>query len=207
LTDTVDWNTNSLTSWGMNEVTANNEILKSSVFHRLIQRAFPGWFPYNSVRFFHPFYTAQQNATFAKAQGYASGFKMSPDSTKNDETGLQEYDVSGSSPSKPQKPVYVTDFASIRTILDNHDGNFVHPALLHAENLPQAMQDVLSHGKARPESDALLDHVSDTQDKLSKYLAGLMLSIAKRELVAMTPSSYQVDATRECVTELRMLIA
>lgn len=46
---TIDWNTNSLTSWGMKEVMPDNEVCKSSVFHRLLQRAFPGWFPYDSM--------------------------------------------------------------------------------------------------------------------------------------------------------------
>jgi hypothetical protein len=194
---TVDWNTNSLTSWGWNEVASDNEVLKSSVFHRLIQRAFPGWFPYDSIRFFHPFYTAQQNAAFAKAQGYASGFKMGLEPELNEVTGLPEYNVAKSNPKKPQKPIYVSDFASIAAILNDTDGNFMHPALLHPENLPSAMQIVLSSETATIDSDNVVDHVSNNEAQLTKYLVELMQSIVKRETIAMAPADFRIDATRE----------
>ena len=60
----------------MNEVTPDNSVLKSSVFHRLLQRAFPGWYPYTSIQFFHPFYTPKQNAEYARQQGYTSDFNI-----------------------------------------------------------------------------------------------------------------------------------
>lgn len=59
---TVDWSTDSLTSWGMKEVTPDNDVLKSSVFHQLLQRAFPERFPADLIRFFYPFYTSEKNA-------------------------------------------------------------------------------------------------------------------------------------------------
>ena len=132
---TVDWNTNSLTSWGMKEVTPDNEICKSSVFHRLIQRAFPGWFPYNSIRFFHPFYTAKQNAIFAKEQGYGPEFK---------ETQVPEFGVVMSPPKRPKKPHSLTTFDDIAYVLNDDGENFVHPALLHMENWPKKMREVFS---------------------------------------------------------------
>ena len=73
----------------MEEVTPDSDVLKSSVFHRLIQRAFPGWFPYDSIRYLHPFYTKTQNQQFAESQGYLPDF----DSTN---------------PRKPAKPIYST---------------------------------------------------------------------------------------------------
>ncbi|KAK3679554.1 hypothetical protein LTR78_001115 [Recurvomyces mirabilis] len=195
---TVDWNTNSLTSWGMNEVTADNETLKSSVYHRLIQRAFPGWFPYDSVRFFHPFYTSQQNAIYANAQGYAPQFKMSkiPD-IKVKDTDQKAYDVSKSEPQKPRKPIYLTDISRIRSVLDDHKDDFMHPALLHRENLPKAMQDVLDPAYAKPECVGLDEYMRQSEPDLVKYLTDLMQIIVKSRSIAMTTSTFQIDVTRD----------
>ncbi|KAK5110343.1 hypothetical protein LTR62_006051 [Meristemomyces frigidus] len=194
---TVDWNTNSLTSWGMKEVTSDNEILKSSVFHRLIQRAFPGWFPYNSIRFFHPFYTAQQNAAYAVAQGYGPDFKMTQTPILNEATNKLEYDVSASQPSKPEKPVYFTDFASIDFVLTDRNGDFVHPSLLRKENLPRKMQDVLDSAFERPTFGGLDDYMLQAESRLKSYLVELMQSIVRREAIAMTNSTFQIDVTRD----------
>ena len=104
---TVDWNTNSLTSWGKNEVTSYENELKSSVFHRLLQRAFPGWFPYNSIRFFHPFYTAAKNAEYAQQQGYGAYSRMTIAPKAKDMFGRPteyQYEVIDSDPVKPKKP-------------------------------------------------------------------------------------------------------
>ncbi|KAI9705161.1 MAG: hypothetical protein M1820_005308 [Bogoriella megaspora] len=131
---TVDWNTNSLTSWGMKEVTPDNDVCKSSVFHRLIQRAFPGWFPYDSIRFFHPFYTAQQNAIFAKAQCYASDFRVTPEPVIQSKRTDQPVFDTGTA--KPKKPVHLTDFKSIALVLNDTGNNFMHPALLYRSSLP-----------------------------------------------------------------------
>ena len=195
---TVDWNTNSLTSWGMNEVTPDNGNLKSSVFHRLIQRAFPGWFPYNSVRFFHPFYTAQQNAIYAAAQGYGPEFKMSDQPTvRNPETDKLEFDVSKSNPEKPKKPVYKYDFENIALVLNDKGHDFMHPAMVHPENLPKQMRDILDPAQKRSAFNALHGHLLESEPDLKKYLDDLMRCIIKRESIAMTNSTFQIDATRD----------
>lgn len=179
---TVDWNTNSLTSWGMREVTPDNDICKSSVFHRLIQRAFPGWFPYNSIRFFHPFYTAKQNAIYAEAQGYGPEFK-----------GVTAL------PTKPKKPIYLTDFGSIFYVLDKQAKNFLHPALYNSENLPEKMKDVLDPNQKKPniEPKTLDDRLLVMEPDFERYLNDLMRSIITRESIAVTNSTFQIDATRE----------
>ncbi|KAH7632588.1 heme peroxidase-domain-containing protein, partial [Sordaria sp. MPI-SDFR-AT-0083] len=131
---TVDWNTNSLTSWGMKEATPDNDVLKSSVFHRLLQRSFPEWFPTNSVRFFHPFYTAQKNAEYAAAQGYGKDFAITPD-------------TSASNPRKPVDPKILTDPAQIMAVLDDHTDNIVHPVRLETDILPAKVAEVLAPRK------------------------------------------------------------
>lgn len=189
---TVDWNTNSLTSWGMKEVTPNNEICKSSVFHRLLQRAFPGWFPSNSIRFFHPFYTAKQNAALAEAQGYSDCFK---------ETAVKHSgEVVAAPVEKPRKPWYLDKFNDIAIVLRGRQSkNFINPAYYFPANLPPAVQAVLDPKQKAPtvSHDILEGYVDDVAADLKKYLEGLMRYIVMRESVSMTNSTFQIDVTRE----------
>ncbi|KAK8017843.1 hypothetical protein PG993_014169 [Apiospora rasikravindrae] len=148
---TVDWNTNSLTSWGMKEVTPNNEVCKSSVFHRLIQRAFPGWFESDTIRFFHPFYTAQQNAIYAKAQGYTNDFAETAPQEASDKQNKNDNFLAAAAVKKPVKPWYLDSFDDISLVLrGDKSKNFTIPAYLYKPNLPQAVQDVLDPKQEAP---------------------------------------------------------
>ncbi|KAK5561933.1 hypothetical protein LTR46_000738 [Exophiala xenobiotica] len=197
---TVDWNTNSLTSWGMKEVTENNDVCKSSVFHRLLQRAFPGWFPYNSIRFFHPFYTSQQNARFAKEQGYAADFRMSMDPVGIDvETENPIFDVAASTPAKPWKPVYLTQADRISAILKDETADFLHPALKELANFPEQMQEVFEQGSRtkKPKAANPADRVHEDAGAMVDYFTEIMRYIVKRESITMNNTTYQIDATRD----------
>ncbi|KAK9774996.1 putative Heme peroxidase-domain-containing protein [Seiridium cardinale] len=195
---TVDWNTNSLTSWGMKEVTPDNDNLKSSVFHRLIQRAFPEWFPYDSVRFFHPFYTSEQNATYAKQQGYEKTFKMEKTVVKNDrDQDIKIWD----NPSKPIKPIYLKDITKINAVLTDQSDKLVHPARLRLKDMPLKVAEIL-----KPRKDGFQAKVQSpikTDDSaLTKYFVDLMRDIIKREFIVMDKSNparpiYQIDITRD----------
>lgn len=196
---TTDWNTNSLTSWGMKEVTPDNDICKSSVFHRLIQRAFPGWFPYNSIQFFHPFYTTQTNARLATEQGYATEFAIAPKASKQ-EGNAAIFDVTKSMPSKPQKPTYLNDKAQISAILAD-PANFKHPALTCKENFPKCFQGIIDRDDMDTPT-AQITHTAVNEIKEDKtaimgYFDDLMQYIIKRESIAMNETTYQIDATRE----------
>lgn len=202
---TVDWNTNSLTSWGMKEVTPDNDVLKSSVFHRLLQRSFPEWFPNNSIRFFHPFYTAQKNAEYAEAQGYGKDFAIKPVAEKS-------FDTSASNPRKPMDPKILTDPALIMAVLDDDSDNIVHPVCLEPEILPGKVAEVLAIHKddqsetdyKKPPSEHRGDIDSDTAE-LMTYFTTLMRDIIRRESVVMKPGQekpktdpvYQLDVTRD----------
>ncbi|KAF4339201.1 linoleate diol synthase [Fusarium beomiforme] len=187
---TVDWNTNSLTSWGMKEVTPNNEICKSSVFHRLLQRAFPGWFPSNTIRFFHPFYTAKQNAIYAEAQGYGDWFNETVDRPK---------DIVAAPVQKPEKPWYLNTYDDIKVVLDST--NFSNPAYFFKANLPQVVREVLepNQNKKLPDDcSATIDkYVKEVEADLKAYLDHEMREIVKREAISMTNSTFQIDATRD----------
>lgn len=194
---TVDWNTNSLTSWGMKEVMPDNEVCKSSVFHRLIQRAFPGWLPFNSIRFFHPFYTAEQNAIYAKSQGYETTFtELGPLTLDNAQL---PFNAAGVKAKKPEKPVHVNDCVEIALVLSDEHFNFIHPALLHPENLPKKMAEVLGpEGPKFQIGSGKTDKMTEGSElELKDYLKELMRAVTKREAVSMSNSTFQIDATRE----------
>ncbi|KAK8067329.1 hypothetical protein PG997_014076 [Apiospora hydei] len=181
---TVDWNTNSLTSWGMKEVTPNNEVCKSSVFHRLLQRAFPGWFETDTIRFFHPFYTAKQNSIYAKAQGYANDFVETaapPEASDTDKRNGNN--VPAAAPvKKPVKPWYLDSFDDISL-----------------PNLPAAVRAVLDPNQKAPSlsSDKLDQYIEESEEDLKRYLEGVMKMIVMRESISMTNSTFQIDATRD----------
>ena len=189
----------SLTSWGMREVTEDSDICKGSVFHRLLQRALPGWFPYDSIRFFHPFYTSEQNAMFAQQQGYFSEFKVEADGTDK-ETGKPRFNVTASMPQKPPKPVYLKDFDRISTVLNDKTGEFVHPALQHSSNFPHQIQKLLDAGKSKrrtPTTTNCVERVHEDKPAILHYFNDTMRYIIKRESITMNNTTYQLDATRE----------
>ena len=72
---TLDWNTDTLTAWGMAEVMPDFNMVKSSVMHRLFQRAFPGFFRADSIHLWQPFHTPAMNTIFAHDQGLLSGLE------------------------------------------------------------------------------------------------------------------------------------
>ena len=53
----------------MGEVSSLPEVMKGSVMHRLFQRAFPGFFAYNSLHLWQPFHIPAINYVLAKKQG------------------------------------------------------------------------------------------------------------------------------------------
>ncbi|KAF2492523.1 hypothetical protein BU16DRAFT_583709 [Lophium mytilinum] len=193
---TTDWNTNSLTSWGMKEVTPDNDTCKSSIFHRLIQRAFPEWYPYNSVQFFHPFYTRQTNARFAAQQGYAPEFRMSQKPTTSDQYGTPVFDVSDSVTQKPWKPIYLAEVKKISAILKDAS-NFVHPALKDSANFPTCFDFKGMFSSHNSEPKPILPALKEDTEAITGYFSDLMRYIIKQESISMNSSTLQIDATRD----------
>ena len=185
---TVDWNTQSLTSWGMKEVMPDPKVLKGSVFHRLYQRAFPGWFPSDSILFFHPFYTPDANAKFAESQGYAEEFDITKVS--------RGFDTSASLPQKPSKPVYLTKYEEIKAVLA--EPSVVPSVCGHLEHLPVKLAQVLDplskHSTAKAVASVDLD-----QNALATYLTEMMHGMLTRNCILMdtTKGVYQIDITKD----------
>ncbi|KAF7545463.1 hypothetical protein G7Z17_g9144 [Cylindrodendrum hubeiense] len=207
---TVDWNTNSLTTWGMKEVTPDNNVLKSSVFHRLYQRAFPEWFPADSIRFFHPFYTSTKNAEYAQKQELAKGFKinLSADEQIKVKRTDPEYDCTPGDPKKPVKPLVLDEIWQIKAILFDDSDLLVHPArLLALPYLPKAVADILKPGQKNinESKDAKKnDRVQVDPSILRNHFEGLMRNILIRNAINMTPKKgeneqkiWQIDVVKD----------
>jgi hypothetical protein len=196
---TVDWNTNSLTSWGMKEVTPDSNILKSSVFHRLLQRAFPEWFPYDSIHFFHPFYTSQTNAKFAKEQGYADDFRIRIKPVKKGFMTTQDtFETQASDPQKPWKPVYLKDYDEIKALLSDTSDKFVHPSRFEIRNLPPKVQEILEPGQKPSQHLPSDQEFVEDSEVLMKYFVDLGRDIVRREFITMNDKPvYQIDITRD----------
>ncbi|KAK2051536.1 linoleate diol synthase [Colletotrichum caudatum] len=200
---TVDWNTQSLTAWGMKEVTPDNKVCKSSVFHRLVQRAFPGWLPPDSLRWFSPFYTAKQNAIYAEKQGYAVEFGETANIELNycRDRAKAAASIVAYPPTKPQKPCYLDKFDDISTVLKgSHSDHFTNPVFTYKSNLPKTLRYVLDRETVRPicfDRKILDKHVKNSEKDLKAYLSDVMTFIVKRESVSITNSEFQIDATRD----------
>ena len=198
---TVDWNTNSLTSWGMKEVTPDNDNLKSSVFHRVLQRAFPEWFPYDSVRFFHPFYTSNQNAKFAQEQGYAADFRMAANPVKYRFGRPVEYEyvVEDSNPGKPSKPLYLCKHNEIKALLSDESDDIVHPARLERRNLPPKIAEVLEPGPTTSRAGSKGEEIEGDSKSIVQYFVSIMRDMVQRQFITMNSERpvYQIDITRD----------
>ncbi|KAL9120964.1 MAG: hypothetical protein Q9187_002483, partial [Circinaria calcarea] len=75
---TVDYTASNLTPWGMAEVQQDYLTLGGSVFYRLIQRAFPKWFKFNSVYVMQPMYLPSMNVEIFKEFKTIDQYSLDP---------------------------------------------------------------------------------------------------------------------------------
>ena len=182
----------------MNQVSPDYDNLKTSVFHRLLQRAFPEWFPYDSIRFFHPFYTAQTNAQFALQQGYGATFRVDRPHFNSLQSTLV---YPASEPVKPQKPLFLNKYDDIEWVLSTGASEIIHPAFAEPANLPKKVQEALEliQSKKTSKTDDSLESIAIT----NAYFTLRMQEILEREAIKMTTGEsgpiYQIDVTREYV--------
>jgi hypothetical protein len=182
----------------MKEVTPDSDVLKGSVFHRLLQRAFPEWFPYDSIRFFHPFYTGQKNAMLAKQQGYAADFRILElkKPTKN-----AAFDVLASNPNRPLDPVILKDVKSIKALLSDKSDKIVHPSRLNLAYLPKEIVAVLTPKQKQAAANNKQPDIQGTTLNLMQYFIDLLRGIIKRESIRMDSTKdtpvYQLDVVKE----------
>lgn len=179
----------------MKEMTPDPDVLKGSVFHRLIQRAFPEWFPYDSVNFFHLFYTAETNARLAKEQGYEYVFELESKVDKSAPGGYK-YNCIASLPKKPAKPVYLSDYAEVKSVLRDASDDLVNPACTDSVWFPKKVAEIHVPGRIKPKSESAID--IDARMVLN-YFAAVTREVVKQEVITVNTQqpTYQIDITRE----------
>ena len=185
----------------MKEVTPDPDVAKGSVFHRLIQRAFPEWFPYDSVSFFHPFYTLETNSRFARKQGYEEVFKFEFEKKTNKDTNGPnddgyKYDYTKSLPKKPAKPVYLSDYTQVKSVLRNASDSFMNPACTDAVWFPKKVAEMLIPGMTKSKTKSA---VNVDPRMIMDYFTAVTRDIVKREVITVEveKSIYQIDVIRE----------
>lgn len=73
-----DYTSATMTKWGMTEVQSINETLGGSMLYRLIHRAFPKWFKFNSLYVMQPMYLPSMNQEIAKQFGTIDQYSPDP---------------------------------------------------------------------------------------------------------------------------------
>lgn len=101
---TIDYTASNLTCWGYNEVDYDLDVLGGSMFYKLFQRAFPGWFPYNSLHVTQPMFTRKMNEEIAREIGT-----------------IGDYTLAG--PAPPPRTVPVVKHSTVTKVL-NDQANF-----------------------------------------------------------------------------------
>lgn len=95
-----DYTVATLTPWGMAEIKQNYETLGGSMLYRLIHRAFPNWFKFNSVYVMQPMYLPSMNEKIFKEFGTMIQYCLDP-------------------PAPPPKLTLLNTHAAITALLDD----------------------------------------------------------------------------------------
>ncbi|KAH8587872.1 prostaglandin G/H synthase 2/cyclooxygenase 2, pgh2/cox2 [Bisporella sp. PMI_857] len=95
---TIDYTAATLTNWGLQEVQQDYKVLGGSMFYKLFQRAFPGWYPYNSLHIMQPMFTWKMNKQIAEEIGT-----------------IDQYSLKG--PKKPAAPIVITKHSTVLQVL------------------------------------------------------------------------------------------
>ncbi|KAI9690830.1 MAG: hypothetical protein M1822_008449 [Bathelium mastoideum] len=99
---TLDYTAATLTNWGITEVAQDYKTLGGSMLYKLIQRAFPGWFPYNSLHVMQPMFTRKMNEQIATEIGT-----------------IKQY--TRANPARPPVPVILESHSIIRKVLTDQN--------------------------------------------------------------------------------------
>ncbi|KAL8711250.1 MAG: hypothetical protein Q9220_004395 [cf. Caloplaca sp. 1 TL-2023] len=101
---TLDYTSATMTKWGMAEVQQNYETLGGSMLYRLIHRAVPKWFKFNSIYVMQPMYLPSMNQEIAKEFNTIDLYSLDP-------------------PAPPPKITLLNTHAAISAVL-NDQANF-----------------------------------------------------------------------------------
>ena len=195
----------------MREVTSDPNINKGSVFHRLFQRAFPGYLKYNSIHLWQPFYTPARNLKLAHEQGYLPSLEISDldldkklkfeldvknrdefmkrkDYTQLTRNVRQKIAVEEPVPeaARPRPAIAVSNYDVIRNvILGSRKIEFQNPGVIDSYVLANETLGSMLKGTSESFSKAtavLQDLVKpETQEMFMTYFTGMSHEITQRE--------------------------
>lgn len=156
------------------------------MMYRLIQRAIPGWFPYNSLHVMQPFFTKAMNKTIAEEIGT-----------------IQLYTVAD--PTPPRTPVILVQHPIIQKVLKDQQ-HFVVPWLPALNYLFPGKKDFKDYmlGGDQPVNTAQRNLVGDIiysppeiKRLLMDFVCGTAATYLKSEAFNLGKSIIQVDIIRE----------
>ncbi|KAG2416425.1 hypothetical protein HFD88_007640 [Aspergillus terreus] len=191
---TLDYTASNLTNWGFREVQQDYDILGGSMFHKLIQRALPGWFPYNSLHATQPMFTRKMNEQIAREIGTIDHYSLAD-------------------PAPPPRKIVLTDYATnikvlkdqasfrvpwARYLNDMFPGKTYNDYMLGGDDPANAAQKKLVHSILFS-PDQFLDLLSETTTKLGSELL-------KANTLWLTKDLHQVDIIRDVAIPLNARI-
>ena len=206
----------------MNEVSSDPKILKGSVFHRLFQRAFPGYFNFDSLYLWQPFYTLEMNAKLADEQGHAFDLDVTPKNkipaisiaekeAKYTELEYRKFVPFGPDPVKTvytpkagtkRNPIIeVNDYATIKdVILGSEKDQYPFPGIGKSVPTKGPLRDVLTNQRLHDEATALLgnlDFYPDKDNLFLEYFLVMSKQITAQRKRRFQRSIRQIDIVRE----------
>jgi hypothetical protein len=156
------------------------------MFYRLIQRAVPGWFPYNSLHVMQPMFTKDMNRQIAEEIGTIAQYTLED-------------------PSPPRKPVILTKHDLICKVLKDQR-HFAVPWSAAFSQLFPGEKDFSTYMLAgdKPANTAQRNLVGDTlysptefKKLLSDFVFSVGTSYLKAESFKVGKSMEQIDIIRE----------
>ncbi|KAJ6007231.1 hypothetical protein N7522_005582 [Penicillium canescens] len=191
---TVDYTASNLTSWGYQEVQQDYDILGGSMFWKLFQRAFPGWFPYNSLHSTQPMFTRKMNEQIAREIGTIDQYTLED-------------------PSPPPNPIVLNKYSAVTKVLSDQT-NF---RVIWARNLndmtPGKKYDSYMLGGDAPANTAQRNMVSEimfSPVEFMQLLSQTSLHVGKElldgETLRLATDLNQVDIIRDIAIPLNTRI-
>ncbi len=189
--NTIDYTVSNLTAWGYNEVQQDYKTLGGSMMYKLIQRAVPEWFPYNSLHVMQPMYTKQVNQKIATELGT-----------------IKQYTTAD--PKRPRRKVVLTSQAGVREVLEDHK-RFVVPWLPAINDMWPGEKDfswyMLAGDKPENAADKKLlqkafASVPDFPRIMADFITHQGTALLDQELFRMKDGFYQIDLLRDLAIPL-----
>lgn len=159
--------------------------LGGSMFYKLFQRAFPGWFPYNSLHIMQPMFTRKMNEQIAREIGTINRYTLAD-------------------PAPPPKPVVIAKHSTVTQVLKDQ-ANFQVPwAAALNDMIPGKDYSTFMLGADKPANTAQRNLVGDIiygPEEFKNLLSTTALSVGKdllqRETLILTKDLHQLDIVRE----------